>query len=137
MKKIIDGKVYSTDTAVKIGSLNRGAAQNNLCETLYRKKTGEYFLHISGGWSGKDGSENICPLIYCDAQRWAEESLAQEIYAAFFGDITNDKHKVILNLNLPADLVERVKRRAAQQGRSISGYVEALLIEATKAAVED
>lgn len=134
MKKIIDGKVYSTETAAKIGTISRGAEQNNLCETLYRKKTGEYFLHVSGGWSAR---ENICPLIYADAQRWAKESLASDVYDAFFGSIVDDKHKVFFGLNLPADLVERVKRSAAQQGSSISGYVEALLIEATKAEAED
>lgn len=133
MKKIINGKVYSTETATRIGAKTH-ADQNDLCETLYRKKTGEFFLHLNGGWSA---AENICPLIYADAQRWTKENLTSEIYDSLFGTIEADKHKVFIGLNLPADLVERVKRRAAQQGSSISGYVEALLVEATKATPEE
>ena len=48
MKKIIKGKVYDTDTARELASWANGGNWrdfSHLEETLYRKKTGEYFLH--------------------------------------------------------------------------------------------
>ena len=46
MKKIINGKKYDTDTAEQIGYDNNGLLCSDLSyieETLYKKKTGEFF----------------------------------------------------------------------------------------------
>ena len=52
MKKVIRGRVYDTETAQEIGS-TCGGGENRTDfhyweETLYKKKTGEYFLHCFG-----------------------------------------------------------------------------------------
>ena len=52
MKKIINGRLYDTDTAILIGYWDNGygAGDFHKCyEELYRKKNGEFFLYGSGG----------------------------------------------------------------------------------------
>ena len=47
MKKIINGKMYNTETAKEIGSWNNGRYRSDFYyvgETLYKKKTGELFV---------------------------------------------------------------------------------------------
>ena len=51
MRKIINNKVYDTDTATWIGLSDNGHEYNDSAysgETLYRKRTGEHFLHGEG-----------------------------------------------------------------------------------------
>jgi hypothetical protein len=48
MKAVIDHIRYNTDTAEKIGSYDNGYAVSDfkhLSETLYKTKSGQYFLH--------------------------------------------------------------------------------------------
>ena len=52
MKKIINNKVYDTDTARCVGSWSSSddpRAFQYVEETLFRKKNGEFFLHGFGG----------------------------------------------------------------------------------------
>ena len=52
MKKIINGKMYNTETAKEIGSWNNGRYRSDFYyvgETLYKKKTGELFVFGEGG----------------------------------------------------------------------------------------
>ena len=84
MKKIISNKVYDTNTAQKLGDWDNGHYTNDFAycaETLYRKKTGEYFLHGEGHALSKYAShsgnssgwgEKIIPMSYTEAQTWAE-----------------------------------------------------------------
>ena len=51
MKKIINGRLYNTESAKKVGYYNNGRIYNDFSffeETLYRKRTGEFFLHGEG-----------------------------------------------------------------------------------------
>ena len=52
MKKIINGKLYDTETAKLIGRSYHGEGPRDFrhySEELYRKRTGEYFLYGEGG----------------------------------------------------------------------------------------
>lgn len=52
MKKIINGKKYDTETANAVGAYansGRWCDFTHYEETLYQKRTGEYFLHGEGG----------------------------------------------------------------------------------------
>ena len=52
MKQIINGKKYDTETAERLACEDAGLPVNDFaywCEELYRKKTGEFFLHGEGG----------------------------------------------------------------------------------------
>ena len=50
MKKIINGKLYNTDTARQIGSWDNNITDRLywVSETLYQKQRGEFFLPPSG-----------------------------------------------------------------------------------------
>ena len=66
MTKTINGKQYNTKTARKIATAAEG--------TLYEKKTGEYFLHITMGFIGLD---IIHPVTKEQAGKWVDE-IAEE-----------------------------------------------------------
>lgn len=99
MRKVINGKMYDTETAKKRSVVCSNCGVNDFGyweETLYQKKTGEYFLYGEGGpaskyaracgqneWSG--GSE-IVPLTIEAAKKWAE-ALDGDSYEAIFGNV--------------------------------------------------
>ena len=52
MKKIINGKMYDTDTAKELVSVTNGYCMGDLYYSktaLYQKRTGEYFVYSEGG----------------------------------------------------------------------------------------
>jgi len=52
MKRVIKCKLYNTETAERVGMWDNGYCANDFhycSEDLYRKKTGEFFLHCEGG----------------------------------------------------------------------------------------
>jgi hypothetical protein len=140
MKKIISGKVYDTKTAKELASWRNAGSWRDFShkeETLYRKKTGEFFLYGQGGpmtnyaeatgtnsWSG---GERIMPLSFAEAREWAEKHLDGDEYEAIFGEVTEDGSKLQVCYSLSAAAVEIIKRRAAEAGISASAYIESLL----------
>ena len=106
MKKIINGKRYDTRTAERIG--DTGYSQPGdfeyWHESLYRKKTGEFFLYGEGGAKSKysrrigqnewSGGEEIRPLTLTEAQEWAEKYLDADEYEEIFGKIEEDKTQI-------------------------------------------
>ena len=98
MKKIIDGKMYNTETATELGEFWNGLSTNdfsNLSETLYRKKNGEFFLYGQGGAMTEysqpvgdmaGGGEKIIPFTKEQARNWAEERLGTDEYIKIFGE---------------------------------------------------
>lgn len=100
MKKIINGRMYNTETAREIAKAGtRGELSFSdfrwYEETLFKKRTGEYFLHGEGGPmtsyckhlsdGGRGWGESIQPLTVNQASRWAEENLSSEDYESIFG----------------------------------------------------
>lgn len=99
MKKIINGKMYNTETAKELAnrSYSNPRGFDYISETLYQKKTGEYFLYgiggastkyavsvgIDGWWSG--GSE-IIPMSELEARTWMEEYCDADEYIEVFGE---------------------------------------------------
>jgi len=140
MKKIINGKVYDTDTAKELGSWANGGTWRDFShmeETLYRKKTGEFFLHGEGGpmsryaeaqgqnsWSG---GSRIMPMTFTEAREWAEEHLDGDEYEAIFGAVAEDESRVQVCYSLSAATVETIKRKAAELGISASAYIDGLV----------
>jgi hypothetical protein len=99
MKKIIAGKMYNTETATEVHHFNNGLPYSDfkyLEESLYKKKTGEFFLAGNGGAMTKyatrhaDGTyssgENIFPLEINNAKIWAEDHMTTEKYIKVFGE---------------------------------------------------
>lgn len=99
MKKIINGRKYDTETAKEIGYWSNGypCSDFNHCEeTLYLKKTGEYFLYGEGGaltqyarsvFGGTTGGSKIIPMNEDRAKKWAEKCLNCDAYEALFGEV--------------------------------------------------
>lgn len=145
MKKVIRGRVYDTETAQEIGSTYGGG--ENSCdfhywrETLYKKKTGEYFLHCFGGamsqygvWHGNSGcsGEHIKPLSYEDAKTWAEESLDGDKYISEFGEPEENGDRTMLTFSITEGASNLLKRAAQKRDMSASALVEELIREHLK-----
>ena len=99
MKKIVHGRKYDTDTATKIASMDNDLGRNDfrrIEETLYLKKTGEYFIFGKGGpmtrYSEYDGnvsrgSCDIVPISIEDAKKWAATYMTVDKFEAHFGKV--------------------------------------------------
>lgn len=136
MKKIINGKLYDTSTAKATGCWeysNRGDFAY-MRETLYWKKTGEFFLHGEGGAMSKyarcigqnewSGGDEIIPLDYISAQKWGEKHLSADEYEEIFGPVPEgDDGKISATIRLPQSLHARIKRGASRTGKTISDYI--------------
>ena len=139
MKKIINGKRYDTETAEKMASWDNGmyGSFGYVEETLYRKKTGEFFIYGKGGarsqyaelvgsnlWS--DGSA-IMPVSFKNAQKWAEEHLDGDEYEAIFGEVEETDEKRTATFSLTEATIERIARIAADKGITKSEVIEQLI----------
>ena len=98
MKKVIDGKLYDTQTATMIASYANGGSWRDFQhyeEELYRTKRGTFFLAGEGGpmteysrrvdQNSCTGGEKIIPLTEKEARKWLEEHSDAETYIAVFG----------------------------------------------------
>lgn len=137
MKKIINGKRYDTDTAKECGTAYSKLGRRDFGyweETLYQKRTGEFFLYgeggpasryaVSAGQNSWSGGEKIIPLSVENAMKWAEEHLEMEEYESIFGEIAEDESKKVVTYSLTTATIDKVKRIAAEQGISLSEVVE-------------
>lgn len=136
MKKIIKNKLYDTDTAQRLGEYAPNPDQGNFsyfCETLYRKKTGEFFLHGEGNAASKYArscgqnetcwGEKIIPLTYDAAQQWAEEHLDGDSYIEAFGEPEEDGSTEVLSISMPASAAAKIRQLAGQEGKTLSAFL--------------
>lgn len=98
MKKIINGKIYNTETAERLGSHCNSydiGDFNRYEESLYRTKKGAFFLHGEGGpntcyakhfGNSRSGGENVEMMTVEEARKWAEEFLSVGEVEGIFGD---------------------------------------------------
>jgi hypothetical protein len=137
MKKVIGGALYNTETACRIGTWDNGLNPNDFNyveESLYRTKSGKYFLHGEGGgnsqygeWHGNSGSggEEIRPYTPAEAMEWAQENLDADDYAAAFGEPAEAAEgREALNISLPRELKQRLEKMRSETGKSISQLIE-------------
>lgn len=125
MKKIIKGKRYDTDTAQKLGCWDNNLSRNDFNyteETLYQKRTGEFFIHGESGAAGRycrstangwtSGGENIVPLSETEAREWCEHKLTADEYEAIWGVPDED------------DTAQIVRRLRAECGMTQAAFAE-------------
>ncbi len=92
-KTIINGVKYDTESSTNLCSFWNGLFNaKQSVEVLYRKKNGEYFLHVEGGaesiyadhfssetdcrkWTG---NEKIIPLTEAEAEEWVKDRYPEE-----------------------------------------------------------
>lgn len=139
MKKVINGKLYNTDTAVELACYEANVADslNYVTERLYRKRTGEYFIHGEGGartryaaatsdgWNR--GGEAIFPLTAADAHEWAEQHISDDDFERLFGAVPEDGGTVKTSFDLSPDLAAKLQNIAAERGVSRRAVIEELL----------
>lgn len=145
MKKIINGKRYDTDTAKYLASWSNMDSVSDFhyyCETLFQKRTGEFFLHGEGngltkyaeacGTNSWSSGQRLMPMTVDEAKAWAEEHLDGDEYEAIFGEVDEGESGEVKNLHLALDtgLVEKAKRLAGQEGLSLPAWIEKTIREA-------
>lgn len=98
MKKILNGKLYDTDTATFIDEYSNDYGTRDfrsMQESLYRKKNGEFFLCGEGGpmtrYAEKCGDmwgsgKGIIPISEAEAREWLEKYSDTETYIETFGE---------------------------------------------------
>lgn len=99
MRKVINGKLYDTETAEVITGRTNGYTSNDLnyeCENLYRSQKGTYFMHYQGGplsryarqyGNGAIGEEGINVLTEEEARNWAMKCMEADDYIEVFGAV--------------------------------------------------
>ena len=140
MKKIIDGRRYDTDRAKKLASASSPEGRSDFHwweETLYRKSTGEFFLHGEGGPASKyaeacgqnqwSGGARIMPVSLEEAQKWAEEHLDGDEYEEIFGAVEESDSKRTVTFSLTESTIEKIARIAQEQSITKSEVIEQLL----------
>lgn len=141
MRKVINGRLYDTDKAHRVGEWDNGRFPTDFDyeqETLYRKKTGEYFIHGEGGArsvyaqergsDGWRGGERIMPCSYDRARKWVESNLTADEYEAEFGLPDEDEGQVQLSCKVSAKAMALIRRTAQREGTSIAAVVERLAL---------
>ena len=102
MKKVIDGKMYNTETATLLGKWSNNLSYSDFshCEqSLYRTLDGgAYFVYGVGGplsyyarSAGQNqwvGGQDIELINLATAKQWAEDCLDAEDYIKVFGQPT-------------------------------------------------
>lgn len=141
MNKRINGKRYDTETAKELGCASWGAVRDfgHWSETLYRKNTGEFFLHGEGGPASKyavtisqnewTGGERITPLTFEEAEKWAEKNLDADECDKIFGAVDESGEKQTVAIRLPQGTLAKLKNIAAKEQLGISEVVEKLIEE--------
>ena len=141
MKKVIRGRLYDTDTAKMIGndSYSDSGDLDYWNETLYRKKTGEFFLDGEGGPRSKyavcigqnqwSGGEKIIPLAYDEANEWTEEHLDADTYMKYFEVSDNIADKGTVAVRLSAAAIDKLKIMASKKDTTSSDIIEQLIMQ--------
>lgn len=140
MRKIINGKAYDTDKATEVGESTNGYGPSDFkyeVETLYRKRTGEYFLHGYGhamsryaeahGDNCWGPGERIIPMSYEGAMKWAEERLDAEEYEREFGVVDDEGDVVAVSFRVPSAAKAALDRECSRTGESQSAIISRLL----------
>ena len=95
MNKILNGKKYNTETATCVLEVSNGYGYGDIYyvrESLYQKRTGEYFMHCEGGafteygedvGGDRTGGEQIKLLSTNEIKRWVEKNFDGDTYRRF------------------------------------------------------
>lgn len=137
MKKVINGKVYDTNTATQIAYWESGSKTSPSWyeETLFRKRNGEMFLFGRGYATSPYAQRNpdgnlsvgsaIRPISWEDAQLWAKDKLDDVDFDKLFGE--EDDGRVTTTISFSRKAHATARRNALRLGISTSAYIELLI----------
>jgi predicted HicB family RNase H-like nuclease len=139
MKRIINGRTYSTETADLICTLSCpfGRSDFHWHDTaMYRTKGGAYFLAGEGNamsmWSRSvdrnswGPGEGIKPLAVSEAQSILEEEGETDAVEKWFGEqpeAAGEEERDGFPLRLPRSVKAAAERRASEQGVSLNAWI--------------
>ena len=145
MKKVLDGKVYDTETAKLIGKkIERSNGKLigwEVNEWLYLTKSGNYFIHGCGGELSdycvyKNGvvrsGEKIKPVTLEQAKHWGEENLDGSAFISEFGEPEEPDEKSRVTLYLKESSRQTLQHEKVTTGKSISAIVDELVSQLDK-----
>ena len=102
MKKIINRKIYNTETAEEVASWSNGMPGSEFgsyAEALFLTRKGTWFLWGEGGpmtkyaecvGDNRSGGEDLVVLSPEDACSWLEDKQALAAIQKYFGDVIED-----------------------------------------------
>lgn len=111
MKKVIKGKQLNTETAKMVGTVMIDK-DKDIIETLYRTKSGIYFVHnvYRKSTVGKlEVGEDIVIVSYDSAKEWAKKWLTETEYEEYFGENNSDE-TVTITVNISSKAFQILKR---------------------------
>jgi hypothetical protein len=142
LKKIINGKSYNTATATTIGTWFtptniRNSGYFEGVESLYQKKSGEFFLVVESRGGGAPGGHIansdhypgyvLVPVTISQATRWAElRDMTDDAGVAEALGIDDDEEDDVpdaVNLRLSPSLMKRVTALAQKEGKSRQEWI--------------
>lgn len=135
MKKIINGAVCNTATAKLLGSFDNGERPGDIGyvkESLYRTKSGIFFLHGEGGAGTRyarqtepnhwRSGEALSIFSLKAAQAWAEEHLDGDEYIRAFGEL-EERTTITISAATRAKLGEIKTKTGKNYGEIIDDIV--------------
>lgn len=137
MKKVINGKVYDTNTATQIAYWESGSKTSPSWyeEMLFRKRNGELFIFGHGYAAspyaqrypdGNLGAGSVIrPVSWEDAKLWAEDKLDDVDFDKLFGE--GDDSRVTTTISFSRKTHATAQRNALRLGISASAYIELLI----------
>jgi hypothetical protein len=88
MKKVIDGKLYSTEAAEELANWNNGMPFEGFIftsEVLYKTAKGQYFLACKGGHGTfYRGREKVKLFNESEVKSWLEKTDNDQVYIDLF-----------------------------------------------------
>jgi len=135
MKKIINGRRYDTQTAKLVGhtSYSTPGSLDYWSEDLYRKKTGEFFMHGQGGPMSKylerteenewSYGHEIRPISMDRAKAWAEKYLDADEYEKIFGKV--EEGKVQISTWIEESIKDQIDKLRDEKGITIADIIKA------------
>jgi hypothetical protein len=136
--QIINGKRYDINRATILYNWNNRKLESDpdyLSESLYRKKTGEYFLYGIGGantrygvWEGVTGRAGykIMPLTPAEARLWVESHATADEYAEIFS--VSEKAPMRFNSVSP-EIRQKMERIREETGKTLTEIFEEAIKE--------
>lgn len=118
MKKVIDGKVYDTQKAKFIYNFE----DTLYVHTLYKKRTGEYFIHTLGYNSLGVPHDTIRPIDIDTAKKILKPY--EDAYNKEFG-FTDEKE--ILSISISKESSKYARKIALHKGISLSAAIDDMI----------
>ena len=130
MKKIIKGKQLNTETARMIGTAMIDE-EKDIVETLYRTKSGVYFIHnvYRKSTVGKlEVGEDIYLITVEEAKEWSKKWLTDAEYKEWFEN-TNSDETVTITVNITSKAFQIIKSEKELTGETYGEIISYALEE--------